>query len=77
MNYKVEFNPALEMLRAYIVFERGYPTHQEAEAALNAIADYTLLLHEQGLMPDYSNCGMVMEKRGDDWIEIDGDGNEI
>jgi hypothetical protein len=29
-------------------------------------------------MPDYSNCGMVYRKDGcGEWVEIDGDGEEI
>ena len=75
MDYKCVFMPEIKGIGA--VFEQEYDTSQEAETALNAIANYTLFLHEVSLMPDYSNCGMVMRKDGNEWIEIDGDGNEL
>lgn len=74
MDYKAVFIPAVGQDG---VFEREFATHEEAEAAMTSIADYTLFLHECSLMPDYSNTGMVMKRDGDDWIEIDGDGEEI
>ncbi len=45
-----------------------------AEGQLNAIANYTLHLHETSLMPDLSNYGWV-EQRDDNgkWVEIDED----
>ena len=39
--------------------------------ALNAIADYTLMLHETSLMPDYSNYGYIEEWIDGEWLEID------
>lgn len=75
MDYKCVFIPAINGIEG--VFEQEYDTSEEAETALNAIANYTLFLHETSLMPDYSNIGMVMRKDGDEWIEIDGDGNEL
>ena len=75
MDYKVLFIPKLGDPAQ---FEKEFSTHAEAETALNSIAEYTLMLHEFSLMPDYSNAGMVLEKDDDgDWIEIDGDGEEI
>jgi hypothetical protein len=78
MNYKCLFIPAINggMVEGAL-FEQEYATSEEAETALNAIANYTLFLHETKLMPDYSNYGMVMRKEGDEWVEIDGDGNEV
>lgn len=75
MDYKAVFVPALGASES---FEKEYETHAEAEIALSAIANYTLMLHSSGLMADHSNVGMVM-KRDDDgeWVEIDGDGNEL
>lgn len=75
MDYKCVFIPVINGTGCE--FEQEYHTSEEAETALNAIANYTLFLHETRLMPDYSNVGMVMRKDGDDWIEIDGDGNEF
>ncbi|MCK5607384.1 hypothetical protein KAR91_36205 [Candidatus Pacearchaeota archaeon] len=74
MVYKAVFIPRVGQERA---FEQEFVTLEEAEAAMTAIANYTLFLHEVFLMPDYSNCGMVLRKDGDDWIEVDGEGEEI
>jgi len=75
MDYKVLFMPKLG---DQAQFEKEFETQPEAEAALVIIAEYTLLLHECSFMPDYSNAGMVLKKDADgDWVEIDGDGEEI
>jgi len=75
MNYKVLFIPRFG---DGAQFEKEFETQAEAETALISIAEYTLMLHECSLMPDYSNTGMVLVKDSDgDWIEIDGDGLEI
>jgi len=75
MNYKVLFIPDLG---DDAQFEKEFETQAEAEAALLSIAEYTLMLHEYSLMPDYSNTGMILFKDSDgDWIEIDGDGLDV
>ena len=75
MNYKVSFIPAAFESKAQ--YEQECETQEEAEVILNAIANYTLLLHEHNLMPDHSNCGMVLKRDNDDWIEIDSDGYKM
>ena len=49
-------------------------TQELAEGQMNLIANYTLLLHETSLMPDYTNYGFL-EKRetGEPWEIIDED----
>ena len=75
MSYKVLFIPRFG---DQAKFEKEFETQAEAEAVLSSIAEYTLMLHECSFMPDYSNTGMVLMKDDDgDWIEIDGDGEEI
>lgn len=37
----------------------------------NAIADYTLLLHECSLMPDYSNMATIEQIIDGEWEELD------
>ncbi len=75
MDFKVVFVPKLG---GGAQFEKEYKTAPEAETALGALAHYTLLLHEAGLMPDYANVGMVMKLDEDgEWVEVDGDGNEL
>ena len=69
MNYKTIFIP---VVGNYSRFEKEYETAEQAEAVLNAIADYTLLLHECSFMEETSNIGMVCRKDCDgDWVEID------
>lgn len=73
--YKVLFIPCMGKK---FKFEAEFETHAEADIALTAIANYTLMLHESKLMPDYANMGAVLKLDDDGlWVEIDGDGNEI
>ena len=58
-------------------FIKEYDTLHDAVTALHAIADYTLLLHECSLMPDYSNMASIYKNTSDEWVEIDDDGLEI
>jgi hypothetical protein len=75
MDYKIVFIPKVG---GSGTFEKEYQTQDEAEAAMTTIADYTLMLHECSLMPDYSNCGMVFKKNGcAEWVEIGEDGEEL
>ena len=73
-DFKVCFMPHIGET---FLFEKEYETRQEAEVVLNAIADYTLMLHDCSLMPDYSNIGSVLQRTSDGWFDIDADGNEI
>jgi len=72
--YRFIFTPSLE--RDCRSFEGEPVSHQEmAEGQLSIIATYTLHLHEDNLMEDYSNYGWI-EKRGcseSEWEEIDED----
>jgi len=74
MDYKVGFIPAVGWS---ISFERECETLKDAVLVLEGIANYTLFLHRQKIMPDFTNCGMIYKKVGDEWIELDDDGNEI
>lgn len=70
MDCKCVFMPRIEEPDGK--FEQEFDTQEEAEIALNLIADYTLFLHETSLMPDYSNIGMIMKQDSNgNWIEID------
>jgi len=74
-NFKIEFMPQVDT--GLFSFESEYETIIQAVAVLNAIANYTLFLHECSLMPDYSNVGMLFKRDGSNWIEIGDDGIEI
>lgn len=73
-DFRVEFYPKVGALAVY---ESEHETMEEAVAVLDAIANYTLLLHECSLMPDYSNTGMLFKKKTSGWVEIGTDGFEI
>lgn len=72
--YRVVFDPAF-MEKPLDEFSQEYATHAEAETALDAIANYTLFLHEVKLMTDHSNAGWVEELINGEWIEILADGS--
>lgn len=74
--YKVVFEPNTDTLRS-LAFEKTCLNLCQAESVLSAISDYTLFLHDEKMMPDHSNVGMVMQLIDGEWIEIDGDGNII
>lgn len=74
--FKVVFVPSLPTNQAF-VYEQYFNRLEEAETALNAIANYTLFLHQHHLMPDDSNAGMVYENINGEWVEIDEEGNEL
>ena len=75
MEYKVVFYTNLTL--GSEPFEQDYETSEAAEIALDAIANYTLDLHEKSLMPDHSNTGLVMKLEDGEWIEIDEDESVI
>jgi len=68
--YRVIFNPALEKMKVND-FDKRYDSLETAKAVVDAIADYTLMLHNTYLMPDYSNYGYIELWDGTDWIEIE------
>ena len=68
MEYKMVFTPNIA---GPTVFEQEFETLQEANAALDAIANYTLMLHDEDFMPDYSNYGTVMWLDGGTWCEAE------
>ncbi len=68
MKFKVIFHPDFE---DESIFNETCATLTEAKAALNAIANYTLFLHDKKFMPDYSNCGWIAELVNGEWQEIE------
>jgi len=74
MHFKTVFIPALGSDEK---FEQKFKTCKEAEVALDVISNYTLFLQKEEMMLDYSNTGMVLKKVNGEWVEIDGDENQI
>jgi len=46
-------------------------SYDAAKSRMDAVADYTLYLHNHDLMHDHSNFGWVEQKVGDEWIAFD------
>jgi len=68
---KISFIYALELGQdAYI---QEFKTLGEAKSALEAIALYTLHLHDKKVMPDYSNVAFIEQYIGGEWEEVDED----
>lgn len=48
-------------------------SYENAKKQLDLIANYTLHLHDIGLMPDYSNYGFVEEWVDGRWVNFEED----
>lgn len=71
--YRVTFDPCImnDGVSPFICNEVG--TFEEAERQLNAIASYTLHLHEFGAMTDSSNFGFIEFFEAGRWHQHDWD----
>lgn len=67
--FRVIFVPSLECVGAPFV-SRTVGTVQEAINIRDALANYTLLLHDQKLMHDYSNLAVVEKLMDGEWEEL-------
>jgi hypothetical protein len=68
-NFRVTFKPSLEANSP--LFVRNYLSLAQAQSVLNALADYTLHLHENMLMQEDSNFGDVEQFIDGEWISIE------
>jgi len=68
-SFRVAFFPCFDKSHVDGFFSTASSLN-EAHAILNAIADYTLFLHEQKLMDDYSNFGGVDRLVDGEWEEV-------
>jgi len=68
--FKLTFHPDIDN-RLPISHEVTFETEDEARAALRTIADYTLFLHKNGLMPDSSNTAYLGEFIDGEWWDLD------
>lgn len=69
LNFRVNFIPAVE--RNFNSIKIRSATLEQAKQELVIIANYTLYLHDNGLMKDYSNYGYVEKLVDGEWEEVD------
>ena len=68
--FRVVFCPAFDF-RVSDVFVVTTTSLDEARRMLNAVADYTLFLHDKKLMGDHSNFGGVEQLVDGEWEEVE------
>ena len=73
MNFRACFIPDFDHDEKFIFYGDECKTKEIAEHQLDAIANYTLILHELQLMKDHSNLGWIEEKTDGEWEEIEDD----
>lgn len=54
-----------------IFFGEPCETRKQAEEQLNAVANYTLFLHECSLIDDHTNVGWIEHEENGQWFEVD------
>ena len=67
--FRILFNPKIGCDGEFI--KDGFDDFESARKAMNLIGEYTLMLHERSLMPDYSNYGEVQELINGEWEEAE------
>ena len=68
--FKLAFHPNIDS-QFSVSHEVTFETEAEAKEALKTIADYTLFLHENALMPDHSNTAYLGEFIDGEWWDLD------
>ena len=69
MEYRFVFCPAIGVTQEPF-YGNSVGSEELAQEQLNIIAEYTLHLHKNNLMQDYSNLGYIELFDGEDWNEI-------
>ena len=70
--FRLSFSPAMDHRGLQDVeFTRECESYRDALMVKNAIADYTLMLQERGLMTDYSNMAIIEMMHKGEWVEVD------
>ena len=71
MEYRFVFFPAFGVTTAESFYGASVTSKELAEGQMNIVAKYTLHLHSNKLMADFSNFGRIEKKSNDgDWTEI-------
>lgn len=69
LKYRVNFMPAMEISKGSIKVRSA--SIEQARQELDIISNYTLFLHDNGMMQDYSNVGWIEELVDGEWEEVD------
>ena len=69
LNYRLNFIPAIEVSSDSIKVRSAIL--ESARQELDTIANYTLFLHDNGIMNDYSNVGWIEKLVDGEWEEVD------
>lgn len=67
--FRVVFFPSIEA--GTEPFIQGFLTLDQAKSAFDAVANYTLHLHDTKLMPDHSNTGAIEQLVNGDWVNVE------
>lgn len=70
MNFRVIFFPSIEASAK--PFTQKFLTLAQAQAAFDAVANFTLHLHSVSLMRDYSNTGAIEQLVNGEWADVEG-----
>ena len=70
--YRVCFNPII-FNESTVFYSPEVGRQSIAQSQLDAIANYTLFLHDKDLIPDYSNYGFVQTFIDGEWVNCDDD----
>ncbi len=74
MEYRFVFCPAFGVTTAEVFYGNSVTSKELAEGQMNIIASYTLHLHRNKLMSDFSNFGRIEQKSNTgDWEEVNED----
>ena len=74
MEYRFVFYPGIGVTQAIGFTGNAVSSIELAQGQLGIIADYTLHLHANNLMPDFSDMGVIEQKEdGGEWKEISED----
>jgi hypothetical protein len=66
--FRVCFSPALEVLSEEFISDT-VSSFESAKMIMDAVANYTLLLHRSKLMLDFSNMAEIQQEVDGEWLE--------
>jgi hypothetical protein len=66
--FRVYFSPALEVVSEDFISDT-VSSFESARMILDAVANYTLLLHRSKLMLDFSNMAEIQQEVDGEWVD--------